>query len=100
MEVTVNASEVLTDIDTPQDYQKAVDMAADRRKRTGKFMDDIYEAITRLRRRGEKAVLATIVNTRGSAPRKESAKMLVTNDGKIKGTIGAARSNHHAYRKL
>jgi molybdenum cofactor cytidylyltransferase len=33
MEVTVNASEVLTDIDTPQDYQKAVDMAADRQKK-------------------------------------------------------------------
>ena len=40
-------------------------------------MDDIYEAIVRLRRRGEKAVLATIVSTRGSAPRKEGAKMLV-----------------------
>jgi len=41
-----------------------------------------------LRRRGEKAVLATIVSTSGSAPRKESAKMLVLTNGKIIGTIG------------
>ena len=62
-------------------------------------MDDIYEAIARLRRRGEKAVLATIVSTEGSAPRKESAKMLVTADGKIKGTIGGGAIEHQAYQE-
>jgi xanthine dehydrogenase accessory factor len=62
-------------------------------------MDDIYEAIARLRRRGEKALLATIVSTKGSAPRKESAKMLVTADGKIKGTIGGGAIEHQAYQE-
>jgi xanthine dehydrogenase accessory factor len=62
-------------------------------------MDDIYEAITNLRRRGEKAVLATIVSTRGSAPRKESAKMLVLANGKIIGTIGGGAIEHQAYKE-
>ena len=61
-------------------------------------MDDIYEAIAKLRRRGEKAVLATIVSTRGSAPRKEGAKMLVQADGKIIGTIGGGSIEHQAYQ--
>ena len=60
-------------------------------------MDDIYETIARLRRKGEKAVLATIVGTRGSAPRKEGAKMLVQADGKIIGTIGGGSIEHQAY---
>jgi xanthine dehydrogenase accessory factor len=62
-------------------------------------MNDIYEAIASLRRRGEKAVLATIVSTRGSAPRKESAKMLVMADGKIIGTIGGGAVEHQAYEE-
>ena len=62
-------------------------------------MDDIYEAIARLRRQGEKAVLATIVNTRGSAPRKESSKMLVLANGKIIGTIGGGAIEHQAYKE-
>ena len=62
-------------------------------------MDDIYEAIARLRRRGDKAVLAMIVNTRGSAPRKEGAKMLVQADGKIVGTIGGGSIEHQAYQE-
>jgi len=62
-------------------------------------MDDIYEAIARLRRRGERAVLATIVSTRGSAPRKEGAKMLVQADGKIAGTIGGGSIEHQAYKE-
>jgi xanthine dehydrogenase accessory factor len=62
-------------------------------------MDDIYEAIARLRRQGEKAVLATIVSTRGSAPRKESSKMLVLANGKIIGTIGGGAIEHQAYKE-
>jgi xanthine dehydrogenase accessory factor len=62
-------------------------------------MDDIYEAIARLRQRGEKAVLATIVSTRGSAPRKEGAKMLVQTDGKIVGTVGGGSIEHQAYQE-
>ena len=51
-------------------------------------MEDIYDVLTRLRRRGEKAVLATVVGARGSTPRKQGAKMIVQADGRITGTIG------------
>lgn len=57
-------------------------------------MDDIYEAIAQLRRRGERAVLATIVSTHGSAPRKEGAKMLVQAGGPIIGTVGGGSLEH------
>lgn len=57
-------------------------------------MDDIYEVIVGLRRRGERAVLATIVSTHGSAPRKEGAKMLVQASGRIVGTVGGGALEH------
>jgi xanthine dehydrogenase accessory factor len=62
-------------------------------------MDDIYETIAGLRRRGEKVVLATITSTHGSAPRKEGAKMLVKANGQIVGTIGAATWNIRCIRR-
>ena len=62
-------------------------------------MDDIYEAIAGLRRRGQKAVLATIISTRGSAPRKEGAKMLVQTNGQIIGTVGGGDLEHQIYKK-
>jgi len=57
-------------------------------------MGDIYEVLTRLRRRGEKAVLATVVAARGSTPRKQGAKMIVQADGRITGTIGGGTLEH------
>jgi xanthine dehydrogenase accessory factor len=60
-------------------------------------MDDIYEAIAGLRRRGEQAVLATVVRATGSVPRKAGAKMLVTADGRIVGTVGGGWVEHQAY---
>jgi xanthine dehydrogenase accessory factor len=42
---------------------------------------DIFEEIQRLRRAGRKAVLATIVQIRGSVPSFQTAKMLVRDDG-------------------
>lgn len=57
-------------------------------------MEDIYAAIVDSRRRGEKAVLATIVSTHGSAPRKEGAKMLVQANGRIIGTVGGGSLEH------
>ena len=62
-------------------------------------MDDIYEAIAGLRRRGQKAVLATIISTRGSAPRKEGTKMLVQTNGQIIGTVGGGDLEHQIYKK-
>jgi xanthine dehydrogenase accessory factor len=49
---------------------------------------DIYEEIRRLRREGRKAVLATIVQIRGSVPSFQTAKMLVRDDGSIVGSVG------------
>ncbi|MCC6861772.1 MAG: XdhC family protein [Bryobacterales bacterium] len=49
---------------------------------------DVYEEIVRLRRRGQKAALATIVDVRGSIPSYESAKLLVREDGSMLGTVG------------
>lgn len=51
-------------------------------------MEDIYEAIVRFRREGRRAALATIVNVSGSAPSVESAKILVSDQGLVTGTIG------------
>lgn len=48
----------------------------------------IYNKILKIQRSGKSAVLATVVKSIGSAPRKEGAKMLVHADGSIDGTIG------------
>lgn len=37
---------------------------------------------------GDKAALVTIINTKGSTPRKAGSKMLIWPDGKTVGTIG------------
>src|SRR6202158_6076272 len=49
---------------------------------------DIYDEIVRLRRLGQKAAIATIVQVRGSIPSYESAKLLVREDGSMIGTVG------------
>lgn len=49
----------------------------------------LYEAMMGAGRRGERCVLATVVSTRGSTPRKAGAKMLVGSDGRgLSGTVG------------
>ena len=49
---------------------------------------DLYREIVRIREAGERAALATIVRRVGSAPRKDSAKMLVRQDGSFLGSVG------------
>jgi xanthine dehydrogenase accessory factor len=51
-------------------------------------MEDVYEAIVRLRNAGHRAAVATIVNVSGSIPSFKSAKMLVGDEGTLVGTIG------------
>lgn len=51
-------------------------------------MEDIYEGIVQVRKRGEMAALATIVKVKGSTPRMEGSKMLVRADGSIVGSVG------------
>jgi xanthine dehydrogenase accessory factor len=49
---------------------------------------NIYEEIVKLQREGHSGAVATIVNSRGSIPSFQSAKMLIRDDGSIAGTIG------------
>ncbi|MBI4930773.1 MAG: XdhC family protein [Bacteroidetes bacterium] len=51
-------------------------------------MKNIYEIIIEIQKAGTNAVVCTIVNTKGSTPRKIGAKMIVYENGKIFGTIG------------
>lgn len=51
-------------------------------------MQDIYKDIVRNRDEGNAFVIATIVRTAGSSPRRTGAKMLVFPNGSICGTIG------------
>ncbi|HJY64552.1 MAG TPA: XdhC family protein [Ignavibacteria bacterium] len=51
-------------------------------------MTDLYNEILIASKSNIKAAICTIINTKGSAPRKKGAKMLVYSDGSIKGTIG------------
>lgn len=49
---------------------------------------DIYEELVRLRREGRPCALVTIVQSIGSSPQKEGAKMIVMDDGSTIGTLG------------
>lgn len=50
--------------------------------------DNVLKALADLPRTGTAAALCTIIQTKGSTPRKAGAKMLVYQDGSIIGTIG------------
>ncbi len=51
-------------------------------------MRNIYQKIIQIENSDIKAALCTIIDTKGSAPRKTGAKMLVYTNGSIDGTIG------------
>lgn len=67
-------------------------MTADRLS-CGHAVSDItlFGEIIRLSRDGSASVLATVVETSGSSPRKVGAKMVVRSDGTIMGTVGGGR---------
>src|SRR4029434_3472785 len=50
-------------------------------------MSELFEHLDRLRNAEGKVALATLVNTRGTTPRKEGAKMLVGEGGRILGSV-------------
>src|SRR3972149_3344448 len=50
-------------------------------------MSEPFEHIERLRQAEGKVALATLVNTRGTTPRKEGAQMLVGEGGRILGSV-------------
>jgi xanthine dehydrogenase accessory factor len=51
-------------------------------------LERVYEAALDAIRRGEPVAMATVVEARGSTPRKAGAKMLITADGRTVGTVG------------
>jgi xanthine dehydrogenase accessory factor len=50
-------------------------------------MSELFEHIDKLREREGKVAVATLVNTRGTTPRKEGARMLVGEGGRILGSV-------------
>ena len=55
-------------------------------------MHEIYKKINDLLYKQEKFAVATIIRTEGSTPRNVGAKMIVTKDGNINGTIGGGHN--------
>lgn len=51
-------------------------------------MLEIYQELANITSKGEWVVLATVISSRGSAPRKAGAKMLIRKDGTFIGTVG------------
>src|SRR2546427_467043 len=50
-------------------------------------MSELFEHIEKLKREEAKVAVATLVNTRGTTPRKEGAKMVVGEGGRILGSV-------------
>ena len=60
---------------------------------------DVYEEIVGLRSKGMRAALATIIVSKGATPRKDSAKMLVYEDGRRSGSIGGGFTEDEVCRE-
>jgi xanthine dehydrogenase accessory factor len=63
-------------------------------------MLEIYQELVKVITKGEKAVMATIIESHGSAPRKAGAKMLIKEDGSFIGTIGGGGTEHQIRQKV
>ena len=51
-------------------------------------MLEIYQELVNIAASGERAVLATVISSRGSVPRKAGTKMIIKGDGTLVGSIG------------
>jgi len=60
---------------------------------------DLYQKIVQLRNNGSRAALATLIARSGATPRKDSAKMLICEDGSQFGTIGGGAPESEVYRE-
>jgi xanthine/CO dehydrogenase XdhC/CoxF family maturation factor len=49
---------------------------------------DLYRQVSEATKRGERVVVATVAETRGSTPQQRGAKMLFFENGEIAGTVG------------
>lgn len=59
---------------------------------------EVFEEVARLQRSGQPCVLATVIASRGSSPRKSGARMAVHTDGSITGTIGGGALEQEVIR--
>src|SRR5215467_899529 len=50
-------------------------------------MSELFEHLNQLKRNESKVAVATLVNTRGTTPRKEGAKMVVGEGGRVLGSV-------------
>ncbi len=62
-------------------------------------MLEIYQELANVIAKGERAVLATVISSRGSAPRKAGAKMLIKKDGTFIGTVGGGGGEQQVQEK-
>jgi xanthine dehydrogenase accessory factor len=62
-------------------------------------MIEIYQEIIEVIRRGDRAVLATIISANGSVPRLAGAKMLLLEDGSTFGTVGGGGAEQQVREK-
>lgn len=51
------------------------------------FLIDIVPAVEKWRAGGKRVALATVVSVEGTAPRREGAKLAVSSDGEIAGSV-------------
>lgn len=49
---------------------------------------ELYRLINEANERGERVVVASVANTRGSTPQRRGAKMLFFENGEVAGTVG------------
>jgi xanthine dehydrogenase accessory factor len=48
----------------------------------------VYREVDEAQKRGEAVALVTVIKTKGSTPQKAGAKMVVSRDGRLRGTVG------------
>jgi xanthine dehydrogenase accessory factor len=63
---------------------------SDEKGRDRDFYDppSVYREVDDAVRRGEAVALVTVIQTKGSTPQKAGAKMVVSRDGRLRGTVG------------
>ena len=62
-------------------------------------MLEIYQELVNVTSKREQAVLATVISSRGSAPREAGAKMLIKKDGTFIGSVGGGGVEHQVRKK-
>ncbi|MBI3950943.1 MAG: XdhC family protein [Acidobacteria bacterium] len=56
--------------------------------RTAIPTQQLYEKVSEALSRGKRVVIATVVETLGSTPQRSGAKLIVSEDGRMVGTVG------------